>query len=492
MATYFLRARHISRGKGARATRAAAYRAGERLRDERTSEVYDYSSRRDVAHKEVVLASDLAGRPDMAWTQDRATLWNAMEHAGTRCNSRTAREWLVFLPPELTPEQRTCLARTFASELAEKYRCAVDLTIHQPRPTADPRNYHAHLLTTTREVSPDGVGARTTLELGGRERHLRGLGPTRDEYLATRERWAQLINEALREAGLSARVDHRSYERQGINREPVPTIPEKVLYAERAQGHSAAGDEIRARHRERVEARQKGARELARVLEKQTADLKGRALEDFKRREAQPDRIRWSALTRDRRNELRRERYKARRAIERQDPAVEARRREAARQRYHEDRQQNPEADRERRRQWRRNNAEEVNRKQREYRSAHAEELNRKRREYRKIHANDPNRRVRESQRAAAQQSLSMPAAPTPEDSARKWREYRQSHGPGPNAEESALKWRALRDSQKLADSSHSQPTEAVIRDRKVESATRDTDEPDRKPHPTHGQDIEL
>ena len=88
MATYFLRARHLSRGKGARATRAAAYRAGERIRDERTSEVYDYTDRRDVAYKEVVLPADLAGRADMAWTQDRSTLWNAMEHAGLRRNSR--------------------------------------------------------------------------------------------------------------------------------------------------------------------------------------------------------------------------------------------------------------------------------------------------------------------------------------------------------------------------------------------------------------------
>jgi hypothetical protein len=63
MATYFLRA------KGARATRVAAYRAGERICDQRTSEVYDYTDRRDVAYKEVVLPADPAGRTDMAWTQ---------------------------------------------------------------------------------------------------------------------------------------------------------------------------------------------------------------------------------------------------------------------------------------------------------------------------------------------------------------------------------------------------------------------------------------
>jgi hypothetical protein len=101
MATYFFRAKHISRSKGARATKAAAYRAGERIRDERTSEVYDYSNRRDIPYKEVVVPSDLAGRSDMAWTQDRTILWNAVEYAGTRRNSRLAREYLVFLPSEV-------------------------------------------------------------------------------------------------------------------------------------------------------------------------------------------------------------------------------------------------------------------------------------------------------------------------------------------------------------------------------------------------------
>lgn len=101
MATYFLRSSHVSRGKGSLATKAAAYRAGERIKDERTGVTYDYSDRRDVAYKEVVLPDDLAGRPDMSWTQDRATLWNAMEYAGTRHNSRTARDWLVLVSPRI-------------------------------------------------------------------------------------------------------------------------------------------------------------------------------------------------------------------------------------------------------------------------------------------------------------------------------------------------------------------------------------------------------
>ena len=282
MAVYFLRSKYISRNRGARVTRAAAYRAGERIRDERMSAVYDYSDREDVAHKEVVIPSELAGRQDMAWTQDRATLWNAAEHSGFRRNSILARELLVFLPPELSPIQRAQLARTFATELADKYRCAVDTAVHLPRAGADQRNHHAHLLMTVREISPTGFGRRTELQLGDRERRQRGLkGSSRDEYMGVRKRWATVTNQALREAGLSERVDHRSLRDQGINREPTPTVPEKVFYAELKSGTpSAAGDAIRARHQERVEARSRGGGELKRVMARQTAELKARAKVD--------------------------------------------------------------------------------------------------------------------------------------------------------------------------------------------------------------------
>jgi len=482
---------HISRGKGSLATRAAAYRAGEKIKDERTGETFDYSARRDIAYKEVVLPSDLEARADMAWTQDRAFLWNAMEHAGARHNSRTAREWLVLVPPELTPGQRVGLVRAFAGELADKYRCAVDLAIHQPRSGADPRNHHAHLLMTTREVSPEGIGARTTLELGGYERHERGLGPARDDYLALRARWADVTNEALREAGLDARVDHRSYERQGLQRQPRAPLPDKVFYAERKYGSSEAGDAIRARHQERLEARQVGGNELARVVERQTKELKERALQDFKRRDSQPKKTRWAALTKEERNALRREKYEARRVVERQDPVAEARRRELSRQREREYRTKDPERARQRSREWRRAHRDEYNRNQRSYREEHADELNRKRREH--WHANDDeaNRKQREyGASVKVEQEASKSTTPTPMESARNWLEYRKTHGPGPTAEESARNWLAYRESQERAETAQTTPSPAREHRNEPERSGDRSDE--RRPSLDHDHDLEL
>jgi MobA/MobL family len=474
MAAYFLRSKHLSRGNGTRATRAAAYRAGERIHDERTSEVYDHSDRRDVAYKEVVLPADMTDQADMAWTQDRSVLWNAAEHAGLRRNSRVAREWLVLLPPELTSAQRTQLVRTFARELADKYRCAVDVCVHEPRPGADSRNHHAHLLMTTREVTPDGLGPRTTLELGGRERHRLGIpGSSRDEYVSIRERWAQVTNEALREAGLKVRIDHRSLKRQGIDREPTPTIPEKVFYAERRSGqHSAAGDDIRARHRERVEARLKGAGELARVLEEQKSERKARALQNQGSRDG-PKRVGWGALTREERNERRRERYRFRRAIEKTDAAGEEQRREAKRAAYRDRMRKDPEAVRDARRAWRKAHSEEVNQNQREYRKRHAQELGQKRREYRKN----------------IQQSPAKSSALTAEEAAQRWKAYRESHGPASSAEESARNWLAFRDNQRSSEPSSSEQVGTREERRKGRSADDDLE---RKPSRRQGYDYDV
>src|SRR5471032_362507 len=165
MAVYFLNIKTFGRSNGSSAVSAAAYRAGERIRDERSGKTYDHSDRLDVMHKEIILPSQFAA-DDMAWAQDRANLWNTAENTETRKNARVAREYLVALPVELSREDRLSLVTGFSRELVERYRFAVDVAIHAPRdfPGSDPRNFHAHLLATTREATLEGLGVKTTLE----------------------------------------------------------------------------------------------------------------------------------------------------------------------------------------------------------------------------------------------------------------------------------------------------------------------------------------
>ena len=254
MAIFRMAISSVSRSAGRRATAAAAYRSGERIRDERTGELFNYARRRDVLHAEILLPSHFEGEP-VVWARNRERLWNTAEHAEKRHNSRVAREYQVTLPAELDAVRRVALARAFSREIADRYRVAVDLAVHEPPAGGDPRNFHAHLLTTTREVTPAGLGAKAGIDMDLRERRRRGLPDHRQEYIRLRERWATLTNDALREANIDARIDHRSLAAQGIDREPRPSIPLMHLKMEQRGLRSQVAEGLRARYRERVARR---------------------------------------------------------------------------------------------------------------------------------------------------------------------------------------------------------------------------------------------
>jgi ATP-dependent exoDNAse (exonuclease V) alpha subunit len=228
------------------------------------------SRRRDVLHAEIFLPGQFdAGSP--AWARNRERLWNTAEHAEKRHNARVAREFQVTLPSELSADQRVALARTFSREIAERYKVAVDLAVHEPRPEGDARNFHAHLLTTTREVTPAGLGAKAGLDLSGRERRRRELPDHRQEYVNVRERWAALTNDALREANVAARIDHRSLAAQGVDREPGPSIPLMHLKMEQRGVSSEVAERLRTEYRERVQRR------LQRTAERSESEAAGKA-----------------------------------------------------------------------------------------------------------------------------------------------------------------------------------------------------------------------
>lgn len=256
MATYFLNLKTFGRSGGSGAVSAAAYRSGERILDERTGRTYDHTDRQDVLHKEILVPGHLAGA-NMDWAKDRSSLWNSAERAESRKDARVAREYLVALPAELSPDQRIALARGFSRELIDRYQFAVDLSVHAPRdyPGSDPRNFHAHLLATTREVGVEGLTRKTTLEMHDVRRRELGLPPGVSELFHVRERWASVANESLREAGFDARIDHRTLAAQGIDREPYPYIPHAAFQMERHGFLSVQGEKLRQEYQERVQAR---------------------------------------------------------------------------------------------------------------------------------------------------------------------------------------------------------------------------------------------
>jgi ATP-dependent exoDNAse (exonuclease V) alpha subunit len=248
MAIYFLNIKTFGRTDGSSAVAAAAYRAGERLRDERTGRIHDHTDRQDILHKEIVLPSRLADA-SLEWAADRSSLWNSAEQAETRRNARVAREYLVALPAELEPAQRIALVHGFSQDLADRYRFVVDATLHAPRefPGSDPRNFHAHLLATTREANIEGLGAKTSLELGDRARRELGLEPAIQELAFVRSHWLAATNEALRAAQIDARLEPGPADGQQ-SRLWIPRVP----YEMERRGHrSEFAERLREEHAQR-------------------------------------------------------------------------------------------------------------------------------------------------------------------------------------------------------------------------------------------------
>ena len=201
MASYHLSVKTIKRSAGRSATAAAAYRSASVIACDREGRMHDYTAKRGVEAC-FILAPDDAP----SWAQDRAALWDAAEARETRSNSVTAREWELALPSELSDAARIDIARAFAAQLVERYGVAADVAIHAPHSEGDQRNHHAHILTTTRVLSAEGLTDKTRI--------LDAASTGGPEIEAMRGYWAELQNRALELAGQVERVDHRSLEVQ--------------------------------------------------------------------------------------------------------------------------------------------------------------------------------------------------------------------------------------------------------------------------------------
>mgnify|MGYP001564898377 CR=1 FL=1 len=229
MAIFHLSVKVIGRGAGRSAVAAAAYRAGERLHDERLDRDHDFRAKSGVEHSEIMLPE---GAPERF--ADRATLWNDVEAFEKRKDAQLAREVEFAIPRETTKADGIELARDFVqAEFVDRGMIA-DLNVHwdigadgQPKP-------HAHVMLTMREVGEEGFGAKV------REWN-------RTELVEQwRERWADHVNQRLAELDIDARIDHRSLEAQGIGLEPQDKIgpaasrmATRGLESERIEDHRA-------------------------------------------------------------------------------------------------------------------------------------------------------------------------------------------------------------------------------------------------------------
>ena len=235
MALYHFHLEQIKRSKSQKAMAAAAYRAGEKLYSDYYGEVCDYSRKGGVVHSEILL-------PDHAPREyaDRQTLWDAVENAERAKNAQLAHSFDIALQNEFSMEENIALARQFVMEQFVARGMIADLAVHMPDKDGGIENPHFHVMCPIRPLNPDGTWGikqrkEYILDENG-DRVLDDAGhyktravPTTDwsspERLeAWRAAWAELCNRKFEEKQLDTRIDHRSYERQGIDK--IPTVHE--------------------------------------------------------------------------------------------------------------------------------------------------------------------------------------------------------------------------------------------------------------------------
>ena len=260
MALYHLSVKAVSRAVGRSAVACAAYRQAESLHDERTGQTHDYERKRGVEARLLLMPDGAGGWATMAgenWTAERERLWNAAEVAEKRKDARVAREYELALPHELDAASRRRLVSVFAGELAGRFGVAVDAAIHAPSRESDGRNWHAHVLTTTRKATAAGLGEKAVIELSDTARGKLGLGSGASEIEGLREVWGALINRELERAQVAERVDHRSYARQGRGEQATQHLGPAASSLERKAARLT-------RRRETPESRAESARERPR------------------------------------------------------------------------------------------------------------------------------------------------------------------------------------------------------------------------------------
>ena len=199
MAIYHLSMKIISRKNGYSAVASAAYRAGSVIPDDRTGLTHDYTRKRGVDDA-VILTPENAP----SWCADRSVLWNAVEKAEQRRDSQLAREIELAIPREISRDVARETVLAFVRENFVSQGMIADVAFHH----MDRTNPHAHIMLTTRAVGETGFSGKV------RDWNDRTLAET------WRASWADHANRALANAGYLEEIDHRSYERQGLEKAP--------------------------------------------------------------------------------------------------------------------------------------------------------------------------------------------------------------------------------------------------------------------------------
>src|ERR1019366_2577497 len=114
-------------------------------------------------------------------------------------------------------------------------------------------------------IEPGGLGPKSEAEWSETNRKRAGLAPGPEELTAVRAQWTALANERLQALGIEARIDHRTLEAQGIDREPTTHLGPAVSGMERRGIQTEVGKRLTLEAQEAAQARIEKAAELGQI-----------------------------------------------------------------------------------------------------------------------------------------------------------------------------------------------------------------------------------
>jgi hypothetical protein len=238
-----------------------SFRSGSRAGGASAAAAFDYvtrSGKYDHEDRDPAIYTESGHMPPWAEVEPR-DYWDAAD-LYERANGRLYVSADFALPLGLDREDQIALAREFARDLTEGEQLPYTLAIHAGRDEQGrEHNPHAHLMFSERRN--DGIARShedwfrransAHPERGGMPKSRTFHG--RHWVERARERWAEYTNKTLERCGRSERVDHRSYERQGIDREPgqhygplAPHVLGRGEAHDRLGGALAVGDDEKA------------------------------------------------------------------------------------------------------------------------------------------------------------------------------------------------------------------------------------------------------
>ena len=270
MAIFHMTARIVSRSGGESAVSTAAYCAGDRLRDFETGRTIDKTKKTEVVFSEILLCKHAP-----AEFADREKLWNAVEKRESHKNAQLARIFEIALPREIDQKTQIEMVREYilsnfvAGNTPATSGMIADWSLHDK----GDGNPHVHMMVTMRGFNDDGSWAdykkRSAFKLDADGNRIPKIDPATGEqavrvrkgkgteklwereYVSAtpwssptmmevwRSAWADVCNNGLEKQGVADRVDHRSFERQGIDR--LPSIHEGY-YARKIESEGGISD----------------------------------------------------------------------------------------------------------------------------------------------------------------------------------------------------------------------------------------------------------